>query len=89
MLLFTGNTIENALTNTNIAINTINANFQQVTGNQDLWINYPRRLNANPNINGLVYYYGVSKPPIEFMDNVIFDLNMDFNQDWIIEDEEG
>lgn len=80
--LYTGSTLEEAETKANTAIGLVNEECNRRTNAN--WVDGPQRLTADPNIEGTVYYYMFQAPPAIFQNGALYDLEAEFNTDWLI-----
>jgi hypothetical protein len=44
------------------------------------------KLTANPELEGVTYYYGFEKPPEPFMNGAVPDLEEEFDSSWLIQE---
>jgi hypothetical protein len=79
--IYAGSTEEEALRKAQKNLDLVNAKFIEICG--DPWGNL-QRLNANPVIEGNIYYYGFAKPPSQFNYSATYDLETEFSQEWFV-----
>lgn len=83
--IYTAETKQEALVKAQTELDKVNEKYLQIVGSGD-WATIPQELTAEPEIEGVVYFYGFEKPPAIFQNGTTYDLEEVFSQQWMIQE---